>query len=54
MHYPFEIVHFIALLRKNAYLAASIEALRNSFIAFSIASEALRARAPAALLPFSA
>lgn len=35
------------------YLAASKDALRNAFIDFSISKEALRARVPAALLPFS-
>ena len=37
-----------------AYFAASREALRNAFMAFSISKEALRARVPAALLPASA
>nr|DAH21393.1 MAG TPA: hypothetical protein [Bacteriophage sp.] len=34
-----------------AYLAASTDTLRNSFSAFSISREALRARTPAALFP---
>ena len=38
---------------RKASLEASKDALRNSFIAFSISKEALRARVPAALLPFS-
>ena len=37
----------------NSYLAASKDALRKAFIAFSISNEALRARVPAALFPFS-
>ena len=45
---------FTALnLRFPYFLEASKDALRNSFIAFSISKEALRARVPAALLPFS-
>lgn len=38
---------------KEGYFAAASEALRNSFISFSTSSEALRARVPAALFPFS-
>lgn len=34
-------------------LETARDALRNSFINFSISKEALRARVPAALLPFS-
>lgn len=49
------ILHYMHFTRPKKYyfLAASNDALRNSFIAFSIASEDLRARVPAALFPFS-
>lgn len=35
------------------YFPAAIESLRNCLRSFSISSDALRARAPAALFPFS-
>lgn len=45
-------LHYSSILRHC--LAAANEDLRNSFMSFSISSDALRARVPAALLPFSA
>lgn len=45
---------FCLLLIQAAYFAASREALRKAFMAFSISRDALRARVPAALLPASA
>ena len=44
---------FNSFSKRAYYLAASKDALRNAFIDFSISKEALRARVPAALLPFS-
>lgn len=38
----------------SQFFTASREAFLNCFIAFSISSDTLRARVPAALLPFSA
>ena len=38
---------------KGYFLDSSKESLRNSFISFSSSNEVLRARVPAALLPFS-
>ena len=42
------------IVSTDSYLEAEIDTLRNSFNDFSNSKEALRARAPAALLPLSA
>jgi hypothetical protein len=45
---------YLCINRRYQFLAASREALRKAFICFSSSKEVLRARVPAALLPFSA
>ena len=52
-HFAVAFFMFVSWKGPSYCLDASKDALRNSFIAFSISSELLRARVPAALFPFS-